>query len=78
MFVDNDKELCFASKHRRRVEWLIEHMLDVKKMYELDDRKWEIKGIFIVSEPLISSFVYKQTIKCISKAELSIESIRNI
>lgn len=78
MFVDKEKELCFASKHQRRVQWLINHVADIREEYALDDRDWKIKGIFIVSEPLISSYIYKQTIKCISRAELSTEAIREL
>ena len=51
MFVDKEKELCFASKHQRRVQWLINHVADIREEYALDDRDWKIKGIFIVSEP---------------------------
>lgn len=78
MFVDKDKMKCFATKHTRRVKWLKEHIQDVKIQYGLDDREWDIKGIFIVSKPLISNAIYKQNIKCISRAELCAEIIRNI
>lgn len=78
MFVDKDKMKCFATKHTRRVEWLKEHIQDVKIQYGLDNREWDIKGIFIVSKPLISNAIYKQNIKCISRAELCAEIIRNI
>lgn len=78
MFVDKDKIKSFATKHTRRVEWLKEHIQDVKIQYGLDDREWDIKGIFIVSKPLISNAIYKQNIKCISRAELCAEIIRNI
>lgn len=78
MFVDKKKEKCFATKHQRRVEWLREHLEDVKQEYNLDNLDWIIDGIFIVSEPLISSYIYKQTIKCISRVELSPEAIRDL
>lgn len=78
MFEDKGKKLCFATKHQRRVEWLKKHLDDVKEMYGLEDNDWKIEGIFIVSQPLISSYIYKQTIKCISKAELSPEAIRQL
>lgn len=78
MFVDKDKKKCFATKHTRRLEWLKEHIQDIKVQYGLDDREWDIKGIFIVSKPLISNAIYKQNIKCISRAELCAEIIRDI
>ena len=78
MFVDNGKTKSFATKHKRRVEWLKEHIQDVRVQYDLDDREWNIKGVFIVSKPLISNAIYKQNIKCISRAELCTEIIRDI
>lgn len=78
MFVDKDKIKCFATKHARRVEWLKENIQDVRIQYGLDDKEWDVKGIFIVSKPLISNSIYKQNIKCISRAELCAEIIRNI
>lgn len=78
MFVDKDKIKCFATKHTRRVEWLKEHIQDVRIQFGLDDREWDIKGIFIVSKPLISNAIYKKNIKCISRAELCAEIIRDI
>lgn len=78
MFVDKDKIKCFATKHARRVEWLKENFQDVRIQYGLDDKEWDVKGIFIVSKPLISNSIYKQNIKCISRAELCAEIIRNI
>ncbi len=78
MFVDKDKTKSFATKHKLRVEWLKKHIQDVRIQYNLDDREWNVKGVFIVSKPLISNDIYKQNIKCISRAELCIEIIRNI
>lgn len=77
MFVDGKKK-CFATKHNRRVDWVRGHMEDLKLQYGLDNAYWEVKGLFIVSEPLISNKVYGQNIEVISKAELSIERIRGI
>lgn len=78
MFVDTNKEKCYATKHKRRVDWVIAHIDDLKRQYSLADVVWEISGVFIVSEPLISNNVYGQKIEIISKAELSIERIRKI
>lgn len=77
MFVDG-KEKCYASKHNRRVAWVKEHFEDLKLQYGLANGPWKVKGLFIVSESLISNQVYAQNIEVISKAELSIERIRSI
>ena len=77
MFVDGEKK-CYATKHNRRVNWVREHIEDLKMQYGLDNVAWKISGLFIVSEPLISTQVYRQDIEVISKAELSVERIRSI
>lgn len=78
MFVDGEKK-CYATKHKRRVDWVKEHLDDLKIQYGLrKDFKWKVKGLFIVSEPLISTQVYGQNIEIISKAELSVEKIRGL
>lgn len=79
MFVDTEKERCFATKHSRRVEWVRNHIEDVKEYYKLDKEfSWDVVGIFIVSEPLLSNDVYHKGLNIISKAELSAEKIRSI
>lgn len=79
MFVDTEKESCFATKHRRRTEWVNNHVEDVKEYYKLDkDSLWDVVGIFIVSEPLLSNEVYHKGLNIISKAELNVEKIRSI
>ena len=79
MFVDTKKERCFATKHNRRVDWIRNHLEDVKEYYKLDtDSSWDVVGIFIVSEPLLSNEVYHKGLNIISKAEIGIDRIRNI
>lgn len=77
MFVDG-KKICYATKHERRVNWVREHMEDLKIQYGLKNVAWKVTGLFIVSEPLISTQVYQQNIEVISKAELSVDRIRSI
>lgn len=43
-----------------------------------DNATWGISGLFIVSEPLISTQGYRQDIEVVSKAELSVERLRSI
>ena len=77
MFVDGKKK-CYATKHARRVAWVKEHMADLKIHYKLDNVRWDVYGLFIVSEPLISTQVYHQKLEVISRAELSVERIRSV
>lgn len=79
MFIDTETERCFATKHNRRVEWVRKHIDDVKVYYKLNvDTSWDVVGIFIVNEPLLSNEVYHKGLNIISKAELSVEKIRSI
>ena len=51
----------------------------VKEYYKPDkDSSWDVVGIFIVSEPLLSNEVYHKGLNIISKAELSVEKIRSV
>ena len=77
MFVDGKKP-CFATKHKKRTQWVIEHMEDLKAQYQLDNKHWKVVSLFIVNQALASSFVYKQDIKSISVSELSIANLRKI
>ena len=42
------------------------------------DSLWDVVGIFIVSEPLLSNEVYHKGLSIISRAELNVEKIRSI
>ena len=75
MFVDGSSS-CFVTKHKKRITWIAEHLEDLKQQYGLDNRTWKVTGLFIVNQALISSYVYKQDIRCISTSELSIEALR--
>lgn len=79
MFIDTEKERCFATKHSRRVEWIINHINDVKEHYHLDmNSVWKVIGVFLVNEPLLSNEVYHKGLNIISKAELSVEKVRGV
>lgn len=78
LFVDSPKKKSYVTKHQRRVDWLKLHMEDVTTYYGLSYVKWEIVGIFIVSEPLISKNIYGKEIEIISVNELNVERLRNI
>ena len=78
MFLDKEGKPCFATKHNRRMKWVEDHIDDVKVQYGLDDRTWIVTSLFIVNQSLISQHIYKQNIKCISKAELSVKAIREV
>mgnify|MGYP003289605463 CR=1 FL=1 len=77
MFVDG-KSLCYVSKHMKRLDWVRGHFDDLRKEYNLDNSKWQIKGLFIIHDQLISSKIYKKPIKVLSINELTVKKIRNL
>lgn len=77
MFVDGKKK-SFATKHKRRVEWVIAHFDDVRVQYSLPRNKWTVHGVFITNEPLMSVNTYRKKLSVLSEAELSVESLRKI
>lgn len=77
MFLDGKKK-SFATKHKRRVEWVIAHFDDVRAQYSLSRNKWTVHGVFITNEPLMSVNTYRKKLSVLSEAELSVESLRKI
>ena len=78
MFEDNGKKKGYYTKHCRRVEWCNKHIEDFKKQYGLAGSNWKVIGLFILSQPLISTKIYHREINMITEKELSVKSIRNI
>lgn len=71
---DDSKVASFATKHKKRVDWLKSHIDDIKQEYGLQNKKWRIEGLFVVSEPLISKDIFKKDIKYITISELCADS----
>ena len=78
MFLDTEKEKCFATKHKRRVDWVLNHIDDLKVEYGLKDYKWRVKSLFIVNEPIISNAFYDKGLKIITYSQLNIKILENI
>ena len=78
MFENTNKKRCFYDKHNRRVDWCNNHVEDFKIQYNLDNVEWEVVGLFILDQPLISTEVYHKDIKMLTEKELSVENIRSV
>ncbi|EPB9401706.1 hypothetical protein ACRTAA_000385 [Clostridium perfringens] len=78
MFLDTEKEKCFATKHKRRVDWVLNHIDDLKVEYGLKDYKWRVKSLFIVNEPIISNAFYDKGLKIITYSQLNRKILENI
>lgn len=70
MFVDNPNRKSYSTKHYRRAKWIEENIDDILIQFNLKKSKWSIKPVFIVSEYIISNFVYDKGEKIISITEL--------
>ncbi len=78
MFVDKEKELCYVSKHRRRVAWAVEHIEDIKVHYRLSEGKWTIKDTFFVSEEIISNIFHKKGQSIITYSEMAEKVVKSV
>ena len=78
MFENTKKKKGYYTKHCHRVDWCNKHIDDFKKQYGLDDGDWRVIGVFILSQPLVSTEIYHKEIKMLTEKELSVSSIRNI
>ena len=56
---DFHNEKSFYNKHVKRVNWVKEHIEDIKTQYSLPDKKWKITYLFVVNDNLISKDVFK-------------------
>lgn len=78
MFVDKPKKKCYSTKHHRRAKWIEENIDDILLEFDLKKAKWSIKSVFIVSEYIISNFVYDKGEKIISITELDEDKLFKI
>jgi hypothetical protein len=73
-----DDENSFIKKHLKRIEWITENFQIVLQSCLLDHRKkWKVKPLLIVNEPLFSShFKNKPGLKILTFDELKIQVLR--
>lgn len=78
MFEDTEKKIGYYMKHCRRVEWCNRHIDDFKKQYRLNGDKWDVTGLFILNQPLVSTEIYHKNLNMLTEKELTVDAIRNI
>jgi len=78
MFVDKGDKKCFATKHKRRVLWVREHLEDVKMQYKIAGDGWTVKELFIVNEAIISNAFYNAGATIITYGEISKERLQRV
>ena len=77
IFVDGDKP-CYMTKHKRRADWIKNHMEDVKQHFNLPDGKWSVKTVMFVSEEIVSNAFYHKGEKIIVYSEISEKNVKAV
>ena len=77
IFVD-DKTPSFNTKHKRRVEWVENHLEDVIKHFDLKSGKWSVRSAMFVSEEIISNLYFHKNETIIKYADINKESATSI
>ncbi len=78
LFCDTEQETCYITKHKRRVQWIKEHISDVIAYYGLQDRKWTVSDALVVNQPIVCNDFYHHNQKILLYSELSTAIINNI
>ena len=78
LFCDTDKEICYITKHKRRVQWIKEHISDLILHYGLDDGKWEVSDALIVNQPIVCNEFYHRNQRILLYSELSSQIINDL
>lgn len=66
---DNSKSLY--KKHKRRVNWVSNHIDDVIEEYKLPKYKWKVKDMFVVDDYIISKKAYNINVNLYTLNELT-------
>lgn len=77
MFVDTEKP-CYMSKHNRRVEWITNHIEDVKTHFNLSGGKWKVYSVLFVSDEIISNKFFHKKERIIVYTDISAQNIKRI
>lgn len=55
---DQNNSKCFYNKHKKRVDWVKEHINDFIEEFNLPKGKWKIRDMFIVDDYILSKKTY--------------------
>lgn len=79
VFSDEDGKLGYLSKHKRRVEWVKQHIDDVIKHYRLQEsKKWKVIDTMILDEALLSNEYFNKQQNVILFSDLSTEILEKL
>ena len=77
IFVDGDKP-CYMTKHKRRVNWVKNHIEDVKKHFDLPDGKWAVRAAMFVSDDIVSNAFYHQKETILVYPQITEKSVKAV
>ena len=69
---------AFISRHKKRVNWIKEHIDDVIEKYGLKKGKWKVVEALVVDECIISNEFYHQNQTIILYSELTDDLLKRI
>ena len=75
VFCDNGSKLCYISKHKRRVQWIKDHINDIIKQYNLPKGNWSVQDVFITNEVIVSNEIYHKNQKILLYSEINEKKI---
>lgn len=78
LFIDTDKRTSFSTRHKRRTEWVSNNLHHVKEEYKLVEENWNVVGLFVVNNPIISGDIYHKKINILTLDELDLEKLRKL
>ena len=78
VFVDDEKELCYMSRHHKRVDWVKNHITDVLKNYNLSGDGWKVTEALVVDESIVCNDFYHKDQKIILYSELTKQIVEKI
>ena len=78
VFCDNGSKLCYISKHKRRLNWVKEHIEDVIKYYNLPAGNWTVRDLLITNEVIIGNEVYHMNQTILLYSELNEKRVLKI
>ena len=55
---DQNNSKCFYNKHKKRVDWVKEHINDFIEEFNLPKGKWKIRDMFVVDDYILSKKTY--------------------
>ena len=78
LFVDKERKKCFLTKHKRRVDWIENHIDDVIEEYSLQKGTWRVKYMFVTNEHCTANDIFNMNEKIYSIKEINEQILSNI